>query len=163
MTRSKRFVTAVICALGVAATIMPAGRALATDAQNLRFYEEQIKPLLEANCFKCHGGEKTKGSLTLTNRASILAGGDTGPAVSLDQPSKSLLLKAISYTDPDLQMPKKQKLPDTQIALLTKWVEMGIPMSAGGPASRPVVTDAHPKRVPPQVNAETMKFWSFQP
>src|SRR5438132_13374913 len=44
------------------------------------FFEKEIRPLLAERCFKCHGGEKTKAGLRLTSRASILSGGDSGPA-----------------------------------------------------------------------------------
>ncbi len=43
-------------------------------------------------------------------------------------PEKSLLIKAVRYTDPDLQMPpKNQKLTDAQVADLVAWVKMGAP------------------------------------
>ena len=31
-----------------------------TKAQ-LEFFEKQVRPILQARCIKCHGGEKTKG------------------------------------------------------------------------------------------------------
>ena len=37
----------------------------------------------------------------------------------------SLLVKAISFRDPDFQMPPKQKLSDKEIATLTDWVKAG--------------------------------------
>ena len=41
---------------------------------------------------------------------------------------KSLLIKAVRYTDPDLQMPPKdKKLSAQQIADLEAWVKMGAP------------------------------------
>ena len=132
------------------------------DAQKLQFFESQVRPLLSANCFKCHGGEKVKGGLRLTSRKTILIGGDSGPAVSLDEPSKSLLLHAIGYTDDNLQMPPKQKLSPEQIAVLTKWVAMGAPFSP----TAEVTEAAQPmpaRRIPPPVNEQNRKFWSFQP
>jgi len=134
--------------------------------EQIQFFESQVRPILETACFKCHGGEaKIKGGLRLTTRAAILSGGDTGPAISIDQPAKSLLLKAISYKDEDLQMPPKEQLPKEKIATLTKWVEMGAPWPAGeatvatGTGSAP----APNPHSPPKVTPETMKFWSYQP
>jgi hypothetical protein len=133
------------------------------DPQQVEFYDQQVKPILEHACFKCHGGEsKIKGGLRLTSRTGLLKGGDTGPSFDPAAPDKSLLLKAISYTDDDLAMPPKDKLPADQIATLTKWIGMGAPYGASA------VPDAHettaaPSHAPPKVNAQTMKFWSFQP
>jgi mono/diheme cytochrome c family protein len=134
-----------------------------TDAEKAQFFKEHVKPLLDANCIKCHGGDKTKGGLKLTSRQSIVKGGDTGPAISTDQPDKSLLLKAISYADPDLQMPPKKRLNAEQVAVLTKWVQMGAPWSGSAAPEPTTATEAAPKKMAPPVNAETMKFWSFQP
>ena len=77
----------------------------------------------------CHGGDKKiKGGLRLTSREAILKGGDSGPAVDLDKPEQSLLLQAVNYREP--KMPPKGKLPQAQIDILTRWVQMGIPWSA---------------------------------
>ena len=134
-----------------------------SDAQKLGFFTDQVKLILESSCIKCHGGEKTKGGLLLVDRESLLKGGDTGPAISTDAPSASLLLKAIGYGDPELQMPPKQKLSNPQIAILTKWIEMGAPMTPLTVSRPGGIAEVPTKRIVPQVNAESMKFWSFQP
>src|SRR5688500_11683501 len=68
----------------------------ATDAVRIRFFEERVRPVLQANCVKCHGGEKTKAGLRLTGRQGVLAGGDSGPAAVPEQAAESLLIEAIS-------------------------------------------------------------------
>ncbi len=51
----------------------------------------QIKPILEANCVRCHGPEKPKGHLRLDTRAGALKGGDNGTALVPGQPGQSPL------------------------------------------------------------------------
>src|SRR5262245_21864070 len=70
------------------------GRSPATfSAEEMAFFEKEVRPILTQRCLKCHGGEaKIKGGLWLTARETVLKGGDTGPAVSLDKPAHSLLL-----------------------------------------------------------------------
>src|SRR6478735_668318 len=89
-----------------------AGRAMAAPSlqEQAAFFDEKVKPLLVNQCIKCHGGEKVKGGLKLTNREAILKGGESGPAVTLDALAKSKLLDAINYRN-DIEMPPKQKLP----------------------------------------------------
>ncbi|HEY7119978.1 MAG TPA: DUF1553 domain-containing protein [Tepidisphaeraceae bacterium] len=168
--RRRKFARMGAPAIGLLAlltTVIPlrAAEPGATDADKVRFFEKDVKPLLESSCFKCHGGEKKiKGGLNLTQRERLLRGGDTGPAVDLKDPAKSLLLKAISYKDEDLQMPPKEQLAPAKVALLTKWVEMGAPYSPS--AASGTVTSAAPSpaaHIPPKVTPEAMKFWSFQP
>ncbi|MEO6181874.1 MAG: PSD1 and planctomycete cytochrome C domain-containing protein [Verrucomicrobiota bacterium] len=96
----------------------------------LAFFESKIRPLLVDNCYKCHSreAEKLKGGLSLEFRESVLKGGETGPAIVPGDPEKSLLIKAVRYTDADLQMPPKdKKLSETQINDLVAWVKMGAP------------------------------------
>lgn len=119
------------------------------------FYEKDVLPLLQAHCLNCHGGEaKIKGGLRLTSRADVLKGGDSGPAVNLDKPDESLLLKAVNQVDDDLKMPPKGKLSAGQLDVLTRWVKAGVPFAA---------TKAVTKHGPPKVDAEARNFWAFRP
>src|SRR4051812_20312954 len=80
------------------------------SADQLAFYEKQVKPILQQNCYKCHTGKKRQGGLKLDSRASLIEGGDTGPAIDLKKPAGSLILKAINHKD-GLEMPPSGKLP----------------------------------------------------
>ena len=126
-----------------------------TDAE-LSFFEKEVRPLLQAHCLNCHGGsDKVKGGLKLTARAAIIAGGDTGPAVTLDKPDGSLLLQAVNYAGDDTHMPPKGKLPQRQIDVLAKWVRMGLPYAeAKADAAR---------HGPPPVDDKARGFWAFRP
>jgi hypothetical protein len=93
-------------------------------------FEKKVRPILVEKCFKCHSHIKKRGSLSLEGRSAILTGGDNGPAIVPGDPDKSRLIEAISYTNVDLQMPPKGKLPDVAIRDLTEWVKMGAPWPA---------------------------------
>lgn len=79
----------------------------APPTEPLDFFEKKIRPILTESCYKCHSLErgKAKGDLTLDTRGALLKGGKTGPAIVPGAPDKSLLITAIHYTDPDMQMP----------------------------------------------------------
>ena len=138
--------------------IAGAARAAAPDAAGLEFFEKRVRPVLIENCYKCHSkeAEKPKGGLVLDTREGVLKGGDTGPAIVPGDPGKSLLIKAVRYTDADLQMPPKNKqLAANQIADLEAWVKMGAPdpRTAESAASHPPLSD------PEQVR----NHWAFKP
>ena len=88
-----------------------AASAAPPSAADLAFYEQTVKPILAGACFECHSHEtkKFKGGLALDSAAAIHKGGDTGSAIVPGDAEKSLLIKAVRYTDPDLQMPPKNK------------------------------------------------------
>ena len=95
---------------------------------DLEFFEKQVRPLLVAKCYECHSQEKkVKGGLRLDIREGWVKGGDTGPAIVPENPGESLLIKAIHWGDPDFQMPPKNKLTSTEIAILEEWVKRGAP------------------------------------
>ena len=119
------------CLLSAWAALAGAAAVRAADspADGVEFFEAKVRPVLVARCYECHSAKakKVRGGLRLDGRARLLAGGDRGPAVVPGDPDKSLLLEAVGYKNPDLQMPKDGKLPDAAVADLAAWVRMGAP------------------------------------
>ena len=130
------------------ATVAPVSAGSAGD----EFFEKEVRPLLIERCVKCHGGEKTRGSLKLTSREAVLQGGDTGPAAVPGKPDDSLLVQLVRRTD-KMKMPRGDKLPDREIAVLTRWVEMGLPYPA---ASATLAAGFH-------ITDAQRHFWAFEP
>jgi len=95
----------------------------------MEFFERKVRPVLVKHCYSCHSAKakKLRGGLRLDSREAMLAGGDSGTAFVPGQPDKSRLIEAIGYKNVELQMPPRDKLPDTAIADLTTWVRMGAP------------------------------------
>lgn len=132
----------------------------ADDAQptkeGLEFFEKNVRPILVDRCYECHSAAKnsSKGGLILDSRDGALKGGDEGPSVVPGNLEKSLLIKAVRYTDPEFAMPPKKtggKLPDDKIAILEEWVKMGAPMPAGGANKLTGLT------------GKAREHWAFQP
>ena len=123
-------------------------------------FERAVRPILEANCFKCHGGrERIRGGLRLTSREGLLAGGDSGPVLDLADPSASRLLAMISYRDEDHEMPPTGKLPDASIATFERWFALGAPWPAGSEAPAPIDSE-EPRR---RGRDDGMASWSYAP
>ena len=119
-----------------------------TAYADIAYWKSEIKPLLEQNCWKCHGADKVRAELVLTTREGVLKGGEVGPAVDLDNPSASLMLQMVSYKDEDHQMPPIGKLSQEKIDALAKWIEMGLPF----PKEDEIVPkNVHSHAVPPKL------------
>jgi hypothetical protein len=112
----------------------------ADDAAGAEFFETKIRPVLLERCYTCHSAsaKKLRGGLRLDTRDGLRQGGDSGPAVIPTDPDKSLLIKAIRYSDPALQMPPKRRLSSQEVADFETWVKRGAPdprtQAAGKPA-----------------------------
>ena len=123
------------------------------------FWKSEIKPLLEQNCWKCHGAEKVRAELVLTTREGILKGGEVGPAVNLEDPANSLMLQMVSYKDDDHQMPPIGKLPQEKIDLLAKWIGVGLPFPKEDEIE-PKIDHSHARTT--EVNEFTKSHWAFK-
>jgi len=90
-------------------------------------FKADIAPILQASCFKCHGGDKgIKGKFDLTSRASTMKGGATGPAIVPLKPQKSSFYTLLVTKDEEDRMPKKgNPLPPDQIEKIRRWIEQG--------------------------------------
>lgn len=131
----------------------------AVTPEQAAFFETKIRPVLFENCLKCHGEKKQAAELRLDSRAWMLKGNDSGPAIVPGDPDKSLLIKAIRYTDEPLQMPPSKKLPAPQIADLEAWVKMGAPW----PSAKGEETAAAPTKGEWAITPEQKKFWAYVP
>ncbi len=123
--------------------------AAAPTADQIKFYETSIRPVLAEHCLKCHGPDKQWAAFRLDSRDDLIKGGEGGAGIVPGKPGESRLIEAIRQTDPDFKMPPEGKLTDQQIADFVKWVEIGAPYPAATAA-----TDKR-KRDP--------NHWSFQP
>ena len=90
-------------------------------------FEKDIQPILEENCWHCHGEDEQESGLRLDKRAMMLRGGDYGlPTLVPGHPEKSYLMEVVEHRDPDMAMPTDgDKLPEQQIDLLRQWIIEG--------------------------------------
>jgi hypothetical protein len=131
-------------------------RDAVSSAEQVAFFEKNIRPVLVRECYTCHAtnSEKVQGGLKLDTREALRKGGAHGPVVAPGDPEKSRLIKAIRQEDDGLKMPPKKKLPDDVIANFEKWVAQG--------AADPRDAAAYVRKG--EINIEEgRKYWAFQP
>src|SRR5437660_6245215 len=71
-------------------------------------YAKDIRPILEASCFRCHGEEQHKGGLRLDSLTALLKGGDDGEIVHPSKSKESPLVIAVAQLDEETAMPPKR-------------------------------------------------------
>src|SRR5262249_3942225 len=89
-------------------------------------YLREVKPILRARCFSCHGSLAQKARLRLDTRSAILKGGRKGPAIMPGAPQRSLLVERICASEDSERMPPEgPALSSAQIEIIKKWIREG--------------------------------------
>ena len=90
-------------------------------------FSEEVAPILEATCIKCHGGETDgevviEAGLNLTSYDAVMAGSEFGSVVEPGNPDDSMLLVLVEDGD----MPEEgDALSADQIATIRTWIAEG--------------------------------------
>jgi mono/diheme cytochrome c family protein len=106
------------------------------EAARPDFYMTKVKPIFQANCFRCHAGMNRRGGLSMSTRAGLMKGGRDGVVIVPGDPAKSLLMKGIRFEGPAKPMPppaKGNKLSAPDIATIERWIRAGAVMPADPP------------------------------
>ena len=150
-----------ITALFAAALLMSSFETVAddqasNDSRAARQFSQSVLPLLREHCFECHSHESSsaEGGLVLDSRGGWEVGGDSGPAIVPGSPEKSRLLKAVEYSDSELQMPPDSKLAASDIAILKQWIV--------DDAFDPRIAEPRPSKLPGDPVATPEELWSLQ-
>jgi Protein of unknown function (DUF1553)/Protein of unknown function (DUF1549)/Planctomycete cytochrome C len=129
----------------------------ASEAKQNHF-ESKIRPALITYCQECHSASTERsGGLLLDSAEGWQKGGDSGAAIQAGKPEDSLLLRAISYSNPKLQMPPDGKLPDEVIEDFRVWIESG----AFDPRKDPSAAKPNGKTALSVEDAQ--QHWAYQP
>ena len=134
------------------ATASLAAQDKSTGKKAAPVFEKDILPILTAKCSKCHFGEKPKGGLDLERRATIVRGGQNGPAIRISAAETSLLFEVVSSDRMPLQGPKLTK---EEKGLFRTWINEGALSD-----SKEVLEVAEAKA---SYDPSEYDYWSFLP
>ena len=105
--------------------------AVAQGAAEAVDYDRDIRPVLSARCFKCHGpdAQRRKVGLRLDTEAGMFSPRDDGPPVVVKgDPDRSELIRRVTHADAAERMPPSEDGPpltERERQLLTEWVGQG--------------------------------------
>ncbi len=122
--------------------------------------QHDVIPLLYLRCTICHGVRQREAGLSLHDRASMLQGGKSGPALEPGKPDESLILKRTRSGE----CPPRERLIEAsvkpmepaEIERLARWIALGAPE-----APDEVARDLLPHD--PPLHRVDLDFWAFRP
>ncbi|MDA0834995.1 MAG: PSD1 and planctomycete cytochrome C domain-containing protein [Planctomycetota bacterium] len=131
-------------------SVFTASAVVAAD-QPLQF-ETDVRPILKAHCFHCHGDEEEhEANLDLRLVRFMLAGGDSGAALVAGQSASSLLAERILSGE---MPPGDIKLSDQERQTILKWIDDGA--NTIRPEPETLSSDS-------PWTEEERNFWAFKP
>ncbi len=115
-------------------------------------FEGDVRPILKAHCWQCHGEEEElQGGLDARLARLLREGGDSGPAIVAGEHGASLLFERISAGE---MPPGDKQLSAAEIETLARWID------AGAVTARPEPESLADGDVFTQ---EERDHWAFQP
>src|SRR5687767_7495116 len=126
--------TLIVASFVLGAFCGPAARAedeamLPPAASRSVDFAKDIQPILQKNCYSCHGAEAQEGGLRLDQKKRALEGGDSGAEIVAGKSAESRLVRLIAGIDEEFgQMPpdgKGKPLSAEEIGLVRAWIDQG--------------------------------------
>ncbi|QDT30815.1 DUF1553 domain-containing protein [Thalassoglobus polymorphus] len=119
---------------------------------NVPRFESEIRPIFREFCFDCHGATtEMEANLDLRLVRFLKRGGDSGPAIDLDNASASLLLERLKSGE---MPPGEARVPAEKIAILERWIQGGALTHRPEPEE---IGDGVP------LSVEERSYWAYQP
>lgn len=118
-------------AIATTATFVLAGEVISQE--NKLNFDDNVKSVLRQRCASCHGPDSKKGDLDVTNFTSLMQGGSSGSVIEPGDPDGSYLYNLVTHEDEPV-MPPSGKIPDAELEIIRKWIELGALENQGSKA-----------------------------
>ncbi|HEX3726885.1 MAG TPA: DUF1549 domain-containing protein, partial [Pirellulales bacterium] len=144
----QQFIAAVTFAIFAAASARAEEPALPPAVARQVDFHKDILPILANSCARCHAGGKRKGGFAIDTRASLMQGGESGPAVVVGNSAASRLVALVAGLEPEVIMPAQgPRLSSDQVGILRGWIDQGLPWEDGFSFKKIASVPWEPRRV----------------
>jgi hypothetical protein len=100
-------------------------------------YDDHLAPIFRQRCGSCHSATTKKADLDVTNYLNLMQGGASGTVIEAGDAESSYLFSLVNH-DAEPYMPQNaDKIPDTEIDLLRRWIDGGTLENKGSKAAKP--------------------------
>lgn len=104
------------------------------DGKDVVTYKDHVAAILRKHCGACHNPDKATSDLNVTTYATLIAGGASGEPISPGSPDQSMLYRVVAHLDEPYMPPKGPKIPDADLAVIKRWIELGAPETTASAA-----------------------------
>ena len=134
------------------------------NAQTPVSFSKDIQPILEQNCWSCHGASMQSSRLNLSTLEGALRGGMRGSAIVPGRAEDSRLYRMIAGLDKPAMPLGGNKLTDAQIAAIKNWIDQGAHWDAAaiGAKTQPDPATAFAALENVQLPPGARDYWAFK-
>lgn len=120
-------------ALLVLGAIMP---ALAESPAKVVTFADDIYPIFREHCLNCHNADKKKADLDISSYEATLIGSSAGEIIEPSNADASILYQVMAHTEEPVMPPKKPRIPEAQLQLVKRWIDLGVLKTKTGKAKK---------------------------
>ena len=139
-------------------------------AQGSQLTDKDVLPILEENCFQCHGEDLKQANLDLRTREGMLRGGENGPALVPGNAEASLLyMRVTGQAEPQMPMAPLPSLSEHEMLVLKNWIDQGAALGGAGPerahtqaAPGDKANASYPEYEERVITDEMRQWWAFK-
>lgn len=100
------------------------------EAPKVTFIND-VLPIFEARCLRCHRDDRRRGGLSLASFVHAMEGGSSGEVVLPGDPEGSRLVRLVLQSEDPKMPPKGKPLDEDQIQVIEEWIKLGAPRDPG--------------------------------
>ena len=161
MPRSLVWYPVVVVAVLLGVRVPGAQAPAPTAAQRPVDFTTDIRPVLEAKCFGCHGDTLKLSKLDLRTRESAIDGGAHGPSLVPGQADKSRMYRVVAGLEEPAMPMRGPALTAAEVTAVKRWIDDGAAWDAGVTA-RPAAATAPPAFEERPITDEERAYWAFK-
>ena len=106
--------------------VSPPKKVLPPAATRPIIFKQDIQPIFQKACVRCHGPEKQKGDYRLDVRETAFKGGESfAPNILSGQSDNSPLIRFVAGTDQVVMPPEGDRLTANEVGLIRAWIDQG--------------------------------------
>lgn len=98
-------------------------------------FVDHVLPIFRARCGSCHNANDRRGGLVLDQYGAMMEGGSSGPVIEAGDAEFSYLWMLVNHEDTPKMPPNADKLPDEELAVIRKWIDLGALENSGSVAN----------------------------
>ncbi len=119
-----------------------AGAVASTPAKSSTQFAAEVRPILAARCYSCHGSNLQQNGLRLDSLEAILKGSDSGKVVVPGHSQNSRLISRLLAQERPMMPYGGPPLAQNEIAIIRQWIDAGAP----GPDSTAPLAAVNPPK-----------------